>query len=415
MTTEIDGPVGLAAFAMGAFVISSVKFKWMQSVQNMPQANLQVQPVQALDADNDPFFHGPPVQYGFGRWKVSRLKDIRAVHADPDATVDKLSIKAIRHAIHSLALDVPSIMVVMGPIGRDHRTPNDDERKANIVVTKRFLQSIGDFDFDAPFSRLVAAAAGSVADASTDLAGPLLDAWRAEALGMDARLGLEIETDIMRVVRLLDFHPRDALLECDAAAARILAGLDRLDRTPGRFTLDPVLHWAAPAFTAMAPLRYTCISMLAKLADAPDLQEQLRAAPALRPGFIQEAERLYGAFRYTPRQIGPRGLDLGDAKLPPRCLVQLDLAAANRDPETWEDPDAFRMGRPRAGTATFGFGPLGCTGGQVSRRIMARLLDLVMENVRLSVPDDPRAERRGTLNPGQMRGYSFCPLAVERL
>lgn len=381
----------------------------------MPQPNLRVQPPQTLDADRDPLVSGPPVQCGYGRWKVSRLKDIRAVHGDPNITVDLVALKAINYAIKMHGIDAPSIKKILRLSGRDHRLPNDDERRSNIIITKRLQESISEFDFDGRFADCIAATAGTVADVCSGLVGPLVNAWRGASLGMDSALGLEIETGIARVLRLLDSNTRNSLIESETVAGQVLALLDRVDGTQERFAHGPILHWPVPAFTAILPLKYICVSMLAKLADTPELQEELRNDAALRVDFIQETERYFSTFRYTFRQAGPQVLDLSGIRVPPRSVIILDLAAANRDPKIWEAPNEFRAERTRSGTATFGFGPMGCPGGPLSRRIMGRLLDLVLDNLRLSVPDGSNADRRGSLNPGLFRGYSFCPLAVERL
>ncbi|CAN0576628.1 unnamed protein product [Ectocarpus sp. 12 AP-2014] len=221
----------------------------------MQQVELQVQADQFLDADRDPLVSGPPVQYCFGRWKVSRLKDIRAVHADPDITVDLVSLKAIRHAIKVHGIEAPSMETFLRLSGRDHRVPNDDERKSNIIITKRLQESIAEFDFEARFADCAAATAGTVADACSQLVGPLVDTWRGAALGMDSQLGLEIEIGIARVLRLLNWNTRDALSESERVGAQVLAALDRLDRSPGRFTHGPILHWPVPAFTAPSAIR----------------------------------------------------------------------------------------------------------------------------------------------------------------
>ncbi|QLQ20230.1 MAG: hypothetical protein HZT43_18960 [Exiguobacterium profundum] len=61
-------------------------------------------------------------------------------------------------------------------------------------------------------------------------------------------------------------------------------------------------------------------------------------------------------------------------------------------------------------TASFSFGPLACTGSQLSRQFLAGLLDAVLQTVRLSLPapgDEP--DRRPT-DWSIMRGYTLCRL-----
>ena len=67
----------------------------------------------------------------------------------------------------------------------------------------------------------------------------------------------------------------------------------------------------------------------------------------------------------------------------PLVLVSLTLgvAAANRDPSVFEEPDRFDLDRVNKGTLTFGFGMHFCVGAHLARAEMATALDVLLERI----------------------------------
>lgn len=354
----------------------------------MPPQALSAQPIAPLDPNADPLTSGPPRRRGYGQWVVSRMGDVRTVLLDPGTTVDLVTPKAMTHAVARQGIVVEDTLAISRIVGRAHRLPNDAERRSAIAITKRMQAALPGLDLHAA----VAAAAGPgpvAVDLWDALLRPVLGRWRAEALGIDADLGQRIEDGLLRLILEMERRGLHDLAAVEPLAAEARRDLARLDGGRDKGLEAPLMHWVSPAFLAIIPLAHTSASMLAHLAEAPALQEALRARPMLREGFVREVERLHGAFRYGMRQVGPTGLDLGDARLPPHGLVVLDLSAANRDPGVWDQPDECLLDRPRTTTASFSFGPLGCTGGQLSRHFIARLLDAALGAVRVALPPEP--------------------------
>jgi cytochrome P450 len=98
--------------------------------------------------------------------------------------------------------------------------------------------------------------------------------------------------------------------------------------------------------------------------------ESLRADPDLVPMAVEEFLRydspVQGLFR-TNKQSCP----LGDHQLGERTKVQLLFAAANRDPEVFDEPDAIRLDRFEPGSRphlAFGWGVHHCIGNALARR-----------------------------------------------
>src|SRR5260370_6495473 len=67
-------------------------------------------------------------------------------------------------------------------------------------------------------------------------------------------------------------------------------------------------------------------------------------------------------FRTTTGDVEVGGVRLGDG-----AKVLLFLAAANRDPRRWENPEKFDVRRRATGHMTFGTGIHGCVGQAVAR------------------------------------------------
>lgn len=119
----------------------------------------------------------------------------------------------------------------------------------------------------------------------------------------------------------------------------------------------------------------TTVNLISKaslrLADQPELLGRLKAEPALVPKFLEEMLRwdppTHTLFRLTKSEV-----KLDGGVIPPGAFVMLMLAAANRDPTVFADPDRFDLGRDTAGHVAFGYGAHQCIGLQLAR-IEARL------------------------------------------
>jgi cytochrome P450 len=111
------------------------------------------------------------------------------------------------------------------------------------------------------------------------------------------------------------------------------------------------------------------------LAEETELQGQLRADPSLIPAFIEEMLRLEGSTKMTAR-LAVRKTKIGDVEVPAGKRVFVGLAAANRDPRRWDDPAAFRLGRPRIKEhIAFGRGAHTCAGAPLARVEVRVLLE----------------------------------------
>jgi len=114
--------------------------------------------------------------------------------------------------------------------------------------------------------------------------------------------------------------------------------------------------------------------------DQPELQLQLRKDPALIPQFLEEVLRLEGSTKITAR-LARRDTQIGDLKVPAGTRVMVALAAANRDPRRWHDPETFVLDRPKIKEhLAFGRGAHVCIGAPLARLEVRVILEKFLEH-----------------------------------
>jgi len=118
-------------------------------------------------------------------------------------------------------------------------------------------------------------------------------------------------------------------------------------------------------------------STVVELLAHPEQLHLLQEDPTLLPNAIEEANRLTAPIQFTFREAR-QDTDIAGTKIPKGSIVVLHLAAANRDPTQFDDPDEFRVDRPLGKNLSFGHGIHFCLGahlaGQEVRTAIGRLL-----------------------------------------
>jgi len=154
-------------------------------------------------------------------------------------------------------------------------------------------------------------------------------------------------------------------------------------------------------------------SVLYEVLTRPSIREQLIADPDLIPAAVDEGLRLHppfiGFFRRATRdtEIAGQPISAGES-------LQVCWAAANRDPEVFDDPTDFRLDRKpgRNRHLTFGFGPHACP-GQPTARLEMRL---ALEEILARCPDielvDPDAIRYVFLG-GEAAAITSLPAVIR--
>ena len=117
------------------------------------------------------------------------------------------------------------------------------------------------------------------------------------------------------------------------------------------------------------------------LIDNPDEERLLREDPSLLATFVEEVLRLesptQGLFR-----VSVKDSVLGGVEIPERSLVHLRFAAANRDPDHFEDPDRLDVRRVNARTQlAFSQGPHVCLGAPLARQEMLLAFRILLDRL----------------------------------
>jgi cytochrome P450 len=144
------------------------------------------------------------------------------------------------------------------------------------------------------------------------------------------------------------------------------------------------------------------------LAQHPEQYAKLHADPSLaRPAF-EEALRYESAVQTFFRTTSVDA-QIAGVSIPAGCKVLTFLAAANRDPRHWPEPDRFDIERRPTGHMAFGSGIHGCVGQVVARLEGELILGGIAKRVkRLSLAGEPTRRLNNTL-----RALGSLPLEFE--
>ncbi|MEO6318410.1 MAG: cytochrome P450 [Acidimicrobiales bacterium] len=197
----------------------------------------------------------------------------------------------------------------------------------------------------------------------------LFGPWSSDASRMlDADLDdATIQRGVMAFMQLIDYlngifeerraAPRDDLLSGLLAAEE--AG-DRLSEEELRATV--VLLFVAGHETTMNLIGNGTVALLRQR----DQWDRLVADPSMAPGAVEEVLRFDGPVHLTGR-TATVPFQVGDITVEPgQGLVTL-LAAANRDPARFADPDRLDIGRSDSHHLTFSQGAHYCLGAALAR------------------------------------------------
>ena len=133
------------------------------------------------------------------------------------------------------------------------------------------------------------------------------------------------------------------------------------------------------------------------LAQHPEEFDKLRANPQLARQAFEESLRYESAvqtfFRTTSRDV-----ELAGVVIPEGSKVLTFLAAANRDPRQWAEPERFNVERKNIGHMAFGTGIHGCV-GQIVARLEGELIlaGLVKRFKRIELAGTPTRRLNNTL------------------
>jgi cytochrome P450 len=160
----------------------------------------------------------------------------------------------------------------------------------------------------------------------------------------------------------------------------------------GDLTWDEVLGTTVLLYMSGGPNPAYLIGSGFKLfAERPDVMREFRDNPAVRGKIVNELARLNPVeliiTRFPTEDIEIRGVHI-----PAGSAVKFPIGAANRDPKTFTNPDAFDMHRPPEASRnlTFSLGTHTCAGQLISLAETEVILAAVAErHTRVELPREP--------------------------
>ena len=124
----------------------------------------------------------------------------------------------------------------------------------------------------------------------------------------------------------------------------------------------------------------------------PDELAKFKANPELAKGVVEETLRYWGPVDFIGRRIAKEDVELSGTVIPSGEQATVSLAAANRDPERFANPDVFDITRPDANRhVAFGKGIHVCLGAPLARVEGQVAFDTLFRrypDLRLAVPAD---------------------------
>jgi cytochrome P450 len=142
----------------------------------------------------------------------------------------------------------------------------------------------------------------------------------------------------------------------------------------------------------------------------PDILERLRNEPELVISLVEELLRYEPPVQINPKYMALDDVEVSDVRIPKGSRIVLVLAAANRDPNRFPDPDRFDPERENNEHLGFFTGIHYCFGAGLARQeAQVALTELTrrLENPRL-LQDPPPYRQNPTL-----RGPQHLPIAID--
>jgi cytochrome P450 len=148
------------------------------------------------------------------------------------------------------------------------------------------------------------------------------------------------------------------------------------------------------------------------LLQAPDQMDLLRARPDLLPSAVEELLRYDGPLERASQRIALEDMEIAGTPVPKGAWVHVSLAAADRDPAAFDDPDRLDVTRAPRRHVAFGHGPHFCLGAPLARLegqiAIGGLLDRFPDLALAVPPTELRHHRTGSI----VRGLAALPVRV---
>jgi cytochrome P450 len=193
----------------------------------------------------------------------------------------------------------------------------------------------------------------------------------------------------------------------------LLSELVRVHEDGDRLSADEL---TSTVFLLLAAGHETTVGLIAlgtyRLLTHPDQLAALRADPDRIPAAVEEMLRQDGPVQVAMPSVTTAPVPVGDVTIPAGEVVVLSVAAANRDPHRYDQPDRLDLDRDDPRHLAFGHGIHHCLGAPLARlegrTALRTLLDRV-PRLRLAAPDTEPDRPPGLL----LNGLRALPVRVD--
>ncbi|MBA9050680.1 MULTISPECIES: cytochrome P450 family protein [Streptomyces] len=315
-------------------------------------------------------------------WLVNRHEDVRAALTDPRLSNDPMKQSDIDL---SAATGIPADLIEYFQRNM-FRSDEPDHGRLRKLVTREFtvrrinalrprIRQIADDLLE----KFAATGGGDLVEA---LARPLPLTVMCELLGVPEEDRADFQTWSQHIVESSpEFAERNAvsyrsLFECVRSLIRrrrdepgddLLSALVDLRDVADRLSENELI---STVFLLLVAGIETTVNVLGTgtflLLTHPGELARLRADGALLGPAVEEMLRYMAPIEITSRHtLEP--VEIGGVSIDAQSTVLINLAAANRDPARFEDPQSFRVDRNDGGHLTFGHGIHYCLGAALAR------------------------------------------------
>ena len=190
----------------------------------------------------------------------------------------------------------------------------------------------------------------------------------------------------------------------------LLSDLIRAEHDGDRLTAEELRMLAAALLLAGTDTtRNQVAASIEVLCDHPDQWQLLRDRPSLAMAAVDETMR-HSAISNTLLRVVTEDVEIAGFVFPAGTTVFANLAAANRDPAIYDNPERFditREGLPPI--LTFGAGTHFCLGANLARREIAEALKIVTRRI-----SNPRRTGPAPWKPAVgLSGPTSLPIAFD--
>ena len=199
-----------------------------------------------------------------------------------------------------------------------------------------------------------------------------------------------------RLFHMIDAALRDGGANADGSLAAGLRSLAIGDRPMGR--RDVMLNFYSTLIGGNTTTPHVAAHLLLRLAEQPELWEQVLDEPALVPALVEEGVRWTTPTHSLVRRV-TSDVEIGGTRLHAGDWVSAWVASANRDESVFAAPYEFDPRRSPNPHLGFGRGAHFCIGTWAARSVLGALIEgLAERGLRFRLAGEPQHLKSNAIN-----------------